>query len=271
VQYFGPPSGSSWRRVGRSPTWPGAKTFTAPDLPGQHRIPQRGAPCNGCGVEFFVAGGGELLNYFSRLEGSLFRRGHKGRWITRDPLGFDAGDSNLYRYVNNEPSNLRDPSGFYLIITQNQKERPIEFYFGEDNVEYSPISGKKGFFKVQLKEKAAWETLQIHVAGKNKDVENYAKYFYSIATNPTYPVTLKELADGWSEVTKVRDSLREIPRMNAEQARLWLRRWTAEHPVGSGFFQGDRPPKRMPAWSELSASAKARLLAFTYFSSIIRL
>jgi hypothetical protein len=28
-----------------------------------------------------------------------------------DPLGFDAGDSNLYRYVNNAPSNSADPSG----------------------------------------------------------------------------------------------------------------------------------------------------------------
>jgi RHS repeat-associated protein len=24
-----------------------------------------------------------------------------GRWISQDPMGFDAGDSNLYRYVNN--------------------------------------------------------------------------------------------------------------------------------------------------------------------------
>ena len=26
-----------------------------------------------------------------------------GRWLSQDPLGFDAGDSNLYRYVNNRP------------------------------------------------------------------------------------------------------------------------------------------------------------------------
>ncbi len=25
-----------------------------------------------------------------------------GRWVSQDPLGFDAGDSNLYRYVNNK-------------------------------------------------------------------------------------------------------------------------------------------------------------------------
>jgi RHS repeat-associated protein len=34
-----------------------------------------------------------------------------GRWISQDPLGFDAGDSNLYRYVNNGPTNATDPSG----------------------------------------------------------------------------------------------------------------------------------------------------------------
>jgi RHS repeat-associated protein len=34
-----------------------------------------------------------------------------GRWISQDPLGFDAGDSNLYRYVNNAPTDATDPSG----------------------------------------------------------------------------------------------------------------------------------------------------------------
>ena len=34
-----------------------------------------------------------------------------GRWISQDPLGFDAGDSNLYRYVKNRPIVDSDPSG----------------------------------------------------------------------------------------------------------------------------------------------------------------
>ena len=34
-----------------------------------------------------------------------------GRWISQDPLGFDAGDSNLYRYVSNSPAINSDPSG----------------------------------------------------------------------------------------------------------------------------------------------------------------
>ena len=34
-----------------------------------------------------------------------------GRWISQDPMGFDAGDSNMYRYVTNAPTNQTDPSG----------------------------------------------------------------------------------------------------------------------------------------------------------------
>jgi RHS repeat-associated protein len=34
-----------------------------------------------------------------------------GRFITQDPLGFAAGDENLYRYCHNSPTNATDPSG----------------------------------------------------------------------------------------------------------------------------------------------------------------
>ena len=34
-----------------------------------------------------------------------------GRWLSQDPLGFSAGDSNLYRYVHNQPTDATDPSG----------------------------------------------------------------------------------------------------------------------------------------------------------------
>jgi RHS repeat-associated protein len=46
-----------------------------------------------------------------------------GRWTSQDPLGFDAGDPNLYRYVRNDPTNATDPSG--LIITPPKPEPPI--------------------------------------------------------------------------------------------------------------------------------------------------
>lgn len=34
-----------------------------------------------------------------------------GRWIQEDPIGFEAGDQNFYRYVANSPANLTDPTG----------------------------------------------------------------------------------------------------------------------------------------------------------------
>jgi hypothetical protein len=34
-----------------------------------------------------------------------------GRWLSQDPLGFEAGDPNLYRFVGNAPVNAMDLSG----------------------------------------------------------------------------------------------------------------------------------------------------------------
>jgi len=38
-----------------------------------------------------------------------------GRFISEDPIGFEAGDTNLYRYVGNSPVNATDPEGLYLL------------------------------------------------------------------------------------------------------------------------------------------------------------
>jgi len=39
-----------------------------------------------------------------------------GRWLQRDPIGFDGGDTNLYVYVANDPVNLIDPFGLDYIL-----------------------------------------------------------------------------------------------------------------------------------------------------------
>jgi len=36
-----------------------------------------------------------------------------GRFLGLDPIGFEAGDSNLYRYVGNQPIDVVDPTGLY--------------------------------------------------------------------------------------------------------------------------------------------------------------
>jgi len=34
-----------------------------------------------------------------------------GRWTAEDPIAFEGGDANLYRYVGNDPGNATDPNG----------------------------------------------------------------------------------------------------------------------------------------------------------------
>jgi RHS repeat-associated protein len=38
-----------------------------------------------------------------------------GRWTSQDPLGFNAGDSNLYKYIRNAPTSGTDPSGLQAV------------------------------------------------------------------------------------------------------------------------------------------------------------
>jgi RHS repeat-associated protein len=39
-----------------------------------------------------------------------------GRFLSMDPIGFDAGDYNLYRYVFNNPVNATDPTGEFAFV-----------------------------------------------------------------------------------------------------------------------------------------------------------
>jgi len=43
-----------------------------------------------------------------------------GRWTTLDPAGFTAGDANLFRYVENDPTNATDPTG--LVYKSKDKD-----------------------------------------------------------------------------------------------------------------------------------------------------
>jgi RHS repeat-associated protein len=84
-----------------------------------------------------------------------------GRWITQDPLGFDAGDSNLYRYVNNQPVEKTDPTGLYMDIIgpgtpRTKLEVPITFKTPE-----SVVKHYKGVFESQLETLLSIEK-QIH-------------------------------------------------------------------------------------------------------------
>jgi RHS repeat-associated protein len=47
-----------------------------------------------------------------------------GRFLSEDPFGFDSG-INFYAYVGNDPTNLVDPSGLYILKPQRPGHPPI--------------------------------------------------------------------------------------------------------------------------------------------------
>jgi RHS repeat-associated protein len=51
---------------------------------------------------------GETGQYYYRAR---YYDARVGRFLSTDPIGFAAGDANLYRYVGNSPTNFVDPSG----------------------------------------------------------------------------------------------------------------------------------------------------------------
>lgn len=51
----------------------------------------------------------------------------QGRWISQDPIGFAAGDVNLYRYVGNGPVDATDPSGLQEPESAQPKSLPELF------------------------------------------------------------------------------------------------------------------------------------------------
>src|ERR1700677_474256 len=71
-----------------------------------------------------------------------------GQWMSQDPLGFDAGDSNLSRYVNNAPTNATDPSGLQddptaggLILPQPTSQDAANSLIWQDAQNKNPMPG----------------------------------------------------------------------------------------------------------------------------------
>jgi RHS repeat-associated protein len=89
---------------------------------------------------------GKLFDETTRLQNNLNRwyDSSTGRWISQDPIGFAAGDANLYRYVGNSPTNATDPNGLiergdghhllpWSIFTEAGFSSDVQDYFNGDN------------------------------------------------------------------------------------------------------------------------------------------
>jgi hypothetical protein len=179
--------------------------------------------------------------------------------VDQSPCGFNAGDTNLYRYVGDNPTNATDPTGLFLIVTEDQKAKPIELFFGKDNVEYVPIPGKPGFFKVQLKPGAALH-LQNYVKDADNNVKAYAAWLFTQASSNLRALTLEQLAEKWSQIIKA-----GLPRpMTDLEAKAQYLKERASNPSGGGFLQGQKPAKTPPTWDELTPEEKGRMRLLIY-------
>jgi RHS repeat-associated protein len=88
------------------------------------------------GIEFRFGYTGRELdeetgNYYYR---SRYYDAAVGRFVSEDSIGFEGGDSNLYRYVANSPTNYIDPSGktsfalqVLLTISSKVKDKPTVY------------------------------------------------------------------------------------------------------------------------------------------------
>jgi RHS repeat-associated protein len=60
-------------------------------------------------TDLWVRSGVRLTNFHRWYDAAV------GRWVSEDPVGFAAGDANIYRYVGNEVSDTYDLSGLSKI------------------------------------------------------------------------------------------------------------------------------------------------------------
>jgi RHS repeat-associated protein len=86
-----------------------------------------------------------------------------GRFVGPDPIGFASGDTNLYRYVGNSPTNFVDPLGLTAvgergaIQTKESREAPAKVYlacmsstFGFSTVAFAAAGLPPGLFDITL-------------------------------------------------------------------------------------------------------------------------
>ena len=91
----------------------------------------------------------------------------EGRFISQDPIGFSAGDVNLYRYVGNAPGDATDPTGLVPPLTYPN-------FKGGTNEISASISFSEDL-ATNVASWYAWGTSSIHITVNPEDPEKWKK------------------------------------------------------------------------------------------------
>ncbi len=137
-----------------------------------------------------------------------------GRWQTKDPKSFDAGDTNLYRFVGNHPSYATDPSGLeedyrkiFFDAAKRSAMNSVPFLTELEQKELSSVEtqrrGKRSkFWEVhhrysQDSTMGKWLTKQLPDIGSVNDPRNLSLITYHIHTEIT-----EEQKHFWEKISK---------------------------------------------------------------------
>jgi hypothetical protein len=106
-----------------------------------------------------------------------------GRWLSEDPLGFAAGDANLYRYVGNCPTGASDPTGMQPAPPQPpapppniaQKERELKDLFATWRLQNGIFSGTENQIDIALNERGGFGAAAWAAQLRSQDLTNWVK------------------------------------------------------------------------------------------------
>ena len=99
-----------------------------------------------------------------------------GKWLSEDPIGFDGGDANLYRYVGNAPTLYGDPDGLAKKLHSwkgTKSGKPGTYYQWEywDEPDWFEMAANFGWYK----KNGTWGSATFVPDGHFSDADNFRK------------------------------------------------------------------------------------------------
>jgi RHS repeat-associated protein len=105
------------------------------------KVTNESSPANGDRFKFALGQWDANLGQYHL--GARWEDPTNGHWTSLDPLGFGAGDTNLYRYVFNSPTGGIDPSGLRDLFLDNPEYARLGMEIaneGSDDVQLWPLA-----------------------------------------------------------------------------------------------------------------------------------
>ncbi len=164
--------------------------------------------------------GGDFRYPFEGEKRQELRRGHR---TSQDPIGFEAGDSNLYRYAGNNSVNVTDPSGLEGVTCTDATEISVKA-----TSEFGPAGGENGAYAWMVtwdvtpkadKDHGGWVIQHLKYKyrvdqGKEKDEGDYYEAWKveKGTTNVERPKAPKDLTKAF--LKQIDKTTKEVPKYN---------------------------------------------------------